>query len=63
MENNSNKKDSGRWGVLSTANGTLRELKESTAKLKNEVKKESNIFSNYSLTDGGKKSHVSKIHE
>ena len=41
--------------MLSTANGTLRELKESTAKLKNEVKKESNIFSNYSLTDGGKK--------
>ncbi|MBP9100428.1 MAG: hypothetical protein KBF68_03430 [Nitrosomonas sp.] len=55
-----NKKESlntktGRFSMLSAPNGTLRELKESTAKLKREVKKESNIFSNYSLADGGKK--------
>lgn len=58
MEDKSNKKDSpmpsgGRWSLYSTTDGTLRELKESTAKLKSEVKKESTIFSKYALTDGG----------
>lgn len=56
---NSNKKDesklSGRLSAFSAENGTLRELKESTAKLKSEVQKERSIFSNYSLIDGGKK--------
>ena len=48
-------KSRGRWNVIPATDGTLRELKESTAKLRKEVKKESRIFSKYSLIDGGKK--------
>ncbi len=54
-----NKKDDfkpkGRWSMLSPVNGTLHELKASTAKLRSEVKRERSIFLNYSLADGGKK--------
>lgn len=44
-----------RWAGFKPAHGTLRELKEESAKIKREVEKESRIFSTYSLFDGGKK--------
>ncbi|GAB1720275.1 MAG: hypothetical protein NTAFB09_20060 [Nitrosospira sp.] len=46
---------SGRWAGFKPSHGTLRELKASAAEIKNQVRKESRIFSNYSLVDGGKK--------
>lgn len=44
-----------RWDGFKPANGTLRELKVMSATIKEEIKKESKIFSSYSLFDGGKK--------
>lgn len=46
---------SGRWVGLTPANGTLRELKVTAAEIKSQVRKESRVFSSYSLADGGKK--------
>jgi hypothetical protein len=46
---------SGRWAGLPLNTGTLRELKESTAKIKIIVRRESRIFSKFSLIGAEKK--------
>lgn len=45
----------GEWMQSRSGSGILRELKAGAAELKNQVKKESKVFSKFSLNDGGKK--------
>lgn len=45
----------GEWMHPRSGSGTLRELKAGAAELKSQVKKESKIFSKFSLNDGGKR--------